>query len=145
MSQRELIVINIMETLRDQTEIVINKLTRDPGIQLADLANTAFPVVLVQSGNETRTSISQGGAGALREAKMEVNLTMWTNSINAIDTLHNDLMESIEAILEADATRGSNALDTQLVTILTNNGDAAPYESFTMVFEIPYLYTKGQP
>lgn len=145
MSQRELIVQNIMETLRDQTVVRLNHITRDPGFELADLANTAFPAVLVQSGNETRNSITQNGPGATREAVMEVNITVWTNSLKSADTLHNNLIADIETVLEVDPTRNSISEDTELVSVITGTGDVAPYQSFTMVFEIPYLYTKGNP
>lgn len=144
-SKRELIVQNIMETLRDQTVVQLNHITRDPGFSLPDLANTAFPAVLVQSGNESRNSITQGGSSATRECVMEVVITVWTNSLVSVDTLHNQLLDSIETVLEVSATRGGNALDTELVSTITGTGDTAPYQSFTMVFEIPYLYTKGNP
>jgi len=144
-SKREMIVQNIMETLRDQQVVELNHITRDPGFELADLANTAFPAVLVQSGNESRNSITQGGPGATRQCIMEVNITVWTNSLKSVDTIHNNLLDDIETVLEVDATRGGNAQDTELVTAITGTGDTAPYQSFTMVFEIPYLYTKGNP
>lgn len=145
MSQRELIVQNIMETLRDQTVVRLNHITRDPGFELADLANTAFPAVLVQSGNDSRNSITQNGLNAVRQAVMEVSITVWTNTLKSVDTVHNNLMADIETVLEVDPTRNRLTEDTELVSVITGTGDVAPYQSFTMVFEIPYLYTKGNP
>jgi hypothetical protein len=54
------------------------------------------------------------------------------------------LIEQIEELIEADASRGGLALDTQLVSVVTNNQETAPYFAMGMIFQITYVYTKGQ-
>jgi 3'-phosphoadenosine 5'-phosphosulfate sulfotransferase len=143
-SRRELITQNIVDTLKNQQTARFGTVTRDPGIQLQDLAQTAFPAVVIESGNEERTSITQGGLTQTRESFMDVNISVWTNSNSRVDTLRNDLIESIEELLDADPSRGGYALDTQLVSVVTNNNETAPYFAMGMTFQIRYLYTKGQ-
>ena len=143
-SKRELITQNIVDTLKNQQTARFGTITRDPGIELQDLAATAFPAVVIESGNEERTSITQGGLTQTRESFMDVNISVWTNSNSRVDTLRNSLIESVEELLDADPTRGGYALDTQLVSVVTNNNETAPYFAMGMTFQIRYLYTKGQ-
>ena len=143
-SKRELITQNIVDTLKNQQTARFGTITRDPGIELQDLAATAFPAVVIESGNEERTSITQGGLTQTRESFMDVNISVWTNSNSLVDTLRNSLIESVEELLDADPTRGGYALDTQLVSVVTNNNETAPYFAMGMTFQIRYLYTKGQ-
>lgn len=143
-SKRELITQNIVDTLKNQQTARFGTVTRDPGIELQDLAATAFPAVIIESGNEERISITQGGPVQTRQSTMEVNISVWTNSNSRVDTLRNDLIEQIEELIEADASRGGLALDTQLVSVVTNNQETAPYFAMGMTFQITYVYTKGQ-
>jgi hypothetical protein len=143
-SRRELIVRDIVDTLKNQQTVRFGTVSRDPGLEIQDLANTAFPAVIVESGTETRESITQMGASQRRQATMSVNITVWINSTPRADTQRNDLIEQIEELLDADPTRGGNSFDTQL-TEIEPGGDTAPYESMELVFTIPYVYTKGNP
>ncbi len=143
-SRRELIVRDIVDTLKNQQTVRLGTVTRDPGIDIVELANTAFPAVIVESGTETRESITQMGASQRRQATMSVNITVWINSTPRADTQRNDLIEQIEELLDADPTRGGNSFDTQL-TEIEPGGDTPPYESMELVFTIPYVYTKGNP
>lgn len=142
-SNRELVVRNIVETLRFQQIVQLGTVTRDPGIDIVELANTAFPAVIVESGSELRESITQGGSLQQRSSVMSVNITVWINSKSAAaDTMRNDLIQSIENLLDADPTRDGAAYDTQLIEVQTGN-DTPPYNSLQLVFEVKYIYTKG--
>lgn len=143
-SKRELITQDIVDTLKNQQTARFGTVTRDPGIELQDLAATAFPAVIIESGNEDRVSITQGGMSQTRQSTMEVNISVWTNSNSRVDTLRNDLIEQIEELVEADPSRGGLALDTQLISVVTNNAETAPYFAMGMVFQITYVYTKAQ-
>ena len=143
-SRRELIVQDIVDALKNQQTVRLGTVTRDPGIEIQDLANTAFPAVIVESGSETRESITQMGRSQQRQAVMSVNISVWINSNARADSQRNDLIEAIEELLDADPTRNGNALDTQLTEIETGT-DTAPYSSMNMIFTIPYVYTKGNP
>lgn len=143
-SRRELIVRDIVDTLKNQQRVRFGTVTRDPGIDIADLANTAFPAVIVESGSETRESITQMGASQQRQAVMSVNITVWVNTNSRADSLRNELIEGIEELLDQDPTRSGNAFDTQLSEIETGT-DTTPYSSMNLIFTIPYVYTKGNP
>lgn len=143
-SRRELIIQDIVETLKNQQTIRLGVVTRDPGIELQDLAKTAFPAVIVESGAEIRESITQMGAGQQRQATMSVNMSVWIGSNTQADSQLNDLIEKIEELLEVDTTRGGQAIDTQLVEIETDT-DTAPYASMNLIFQVQYIYTKGNP
>lgn len=143
-SRRELIVRDIVDTLKNQQTVRLGTVTRDPGLEIADLANTAFPAVVVESGSETRESITQMGSSQKRQAVMSVNITVWVNTNARADALRNELIEAIEELLDQDPTRGGNAFDTQLTEIETDT-DTAPYSSMNLIFTIPYVYTKGNP
>ena len=143
-SRRELIVQDIVDALKNQQTVRLGTVTRDPGIEIQDLANTAFPAVIVESGAETRESITQMGRSQQRQAVMSVNISVWINSNARADSQRNSLIEAIEELLDLDPTRGGNALDTQLTEIETGT-DTAPYSSMNMIFTIPYVYTKGNP
>lgn len=143
MSKRELIAQNLADTLKNQQVVRLGTVTRDPGIEVADLAATAFPAVLILAGNEERESITQGGSNAVRECLLEVLITVWTSSNNRVDTQLNSLIESIEELIEVDPTRGGNALDTQLRNITIVGAESAPRQRVELTFQIQYLYTKG--
>jgi len=142
-SARELVVRNIVDTLKNQQTVRLGTVTRDPGIDIIELANTAFPAVIVESGSEIRESITQGGSLQQRQSIMSVNITVWTNSKSAqADTIRNDLIEAIENLIDQDPTRGGAAYDTQLIEVETG-GDTPPYNSIQLVFQVKYIYTKG--
>jgi hypothetical protein len=143
-SRRELIMRNVVDTLTNQQTVRLGTITREPGVDILELANTAFPAVIVESGNEVRESITQGGPVQQRQATMSVNMQVWINTLNGADAFRNSLIESIEELLDQDPTRDANAFDTQLVEIEPGT-DTAPYSSMNLVFTIPYVYTKGNP
>ncbi len=143
-SRRELIMRNVVDTLTNQQLVRLGTITREPGVDILELANTAFPAVIVESGNEVRESITQGGPVQQRQATMLVNMQVWINTLNGADAFRNSLIEAIEELLDQDPTRGANAFDTQLIEIEPGT-DTAPYSSMNLVFTIPYVYTKGNP
>jgi hypothetical protein len=143
-SKRELIIQDIVETLKNQQTIRLGTVSRDPGLELQDLAKTAFPAVIVESGSEIRESITQMGSAQQRQATMSVNMSVWIGSSAQADSQRNDLIEKIEELLEVDTTRGGQAIDTQLVEIETGT-DTAPYASMNLIFQVQYFYTKGNP
>lgn len=144
-SRRELIVRNIVDSLQNQQQVRLGTVSRDPGLDILELANTAFPAVIVNSGDEVRESITQGGPAQLRGSTVGVVVQVWTNTrAPQADSIRNDLVDQIERLLDADPSRGGVALDTQLVLVEVGS-DTPPYNSMTMTFEVKYTYTKGNP
>lgn len=144
-SRRELIVRNIVDSLQNQQQVRLGTVSRDPGLDILELANTAFPAVVVNSGDEVRESITQGGPAQVRQSTIGVVIQVWTNTRSPqADSIRNELLAQIENLLDADPTRGGAALDTQLVTAEVGT-DTPPYNSMTMTFEVKYTYIKGNP
>jgi hypothetical protein len=141
MSQRELIIRNIVETLKVKS-VGLGTVTRDPGLNIKDLAVTGFPAVIIESGNEERETYSQGGPAAVRFSLFDVNLRVFITNVAVSDSVRNKVIESIENALEKDPDRGGNAIDTQLISVVTDNSEK-PYIIMDLVFQVRYLYQRG--
>ena len=62
-----------------------------------------------------------------------------------IDTLRNALITAIETALETDITRDSNALDTEVTQVETDEGTLFPVGGFRMVGRCMYKSDAGTP
>ncbi len=146
-STREKIAVNIVDTLKqtitdDTRPFTIKKVVREPVI-INDLAATSMPLVFVQSANETREDTTMGGSAITRMGTIDFVLHIYIKS-GSRDTDRNTLLEIIDTALEADRTRGSNALDTQVIDIaLITTGESAPYASLAITVQCEYCFTKG--
>lgn len=143
MSIRESIADWFVTTLKNQTDFRVGKVTRDPGIAIPDLAKTAFPAALVESTNENREDITQGGPSILRQSTMEVQMSVWFQG-TLVDTQRNEFIDQIEALYDADRTCGGVAMDLQLVRVeVTDTTEAAPYIKMILIWQVQYLYQRG--
>ncbi len=131
---REDIVSKIYSILK--AENTIKQVKRDPIIP-TELAKTAFPAVYIETSNETIEDLTS----SMREAVMEVNIVMYISGKNR-DTIRNNVAATIESKLMEDRTLGGNAQDIQLSKIETINiGEASPFASVRLVFDVQYCYT----
>lgn len=143
MSIRENIAEWFVTTLKNQTGFRVGTVTRDPGVSIPDLARTAFPAVLVESTNENRQDITQGGLAIVRQSQMEVQMSVWFQG-KPIDSMRNEFIDGIETLYDADRSCGGNALDLQLVRVeVTDTTEAAPYVKMVLVWNVDYVYTRG--
>ena len=141
MSIRETIAADIVTTLTNMTSpVTLKKVTRDP-FDYERLANPQFPAAWVQSGEESREDISTG-ANVRRMGTINYRIVGFVKS-TTIDTARNQLLEAIEEALEADRTRGGNALDTQVLEVGTDEGTLDPIGGITMTVRVQYVYNKG--
>jgi hypothetical protein len=142
-SKRESIADWFVTTLKNQTDFRVGTVTREPGINIPDLAKTAFPAVLIESSNETREDITQGGPNILRQSTMDVQMSIWfQNKPN--DTTRNDFIEALESLYDTDRSCGGNAMDLQLVRVeVTDVTEAAPYYKMAVIWQAQYVYTRG--
>jgi len=62
-----------------------------------------------------------------------------------IDTKRNELITAIETALETDITRNSNALDTEVVQVETDEGSLFPVGGIRMTIRCMYEYQAGTP
>ena len=61
------------------------------------------------------------------------------------NTLRNQLISSIESELENDITRSNNALDTEVVSVETDEGTLFPIGGIRMTIRCMYVFQSGTP
>ena len=62
-----------------------------------------------------------------------------------IDTKRNQLVSTVETALDSDRTRNGNALDTQVVSVETDEGSIFPYGGVIITVRCLYSFTSGTP
>jgi len=142
MSIRESVASNIISVLQAARLPVKPKLvTREP-FDFNELSNAQFPAILVQTTSESREDATIGNSQILREGLITYELIGYVKS-KTIDTARNELIEAIEESLDLDRTRGSVALDTQIVSIETDEGTIVPIGGVIVTVNVMYNYTRG--
>ena len=142
MSARENIAKNLVTTLKDVTEPVkICYVTREP-FEFSQLSNAQFPAVLVSTTTENREDQTIGGSLTKRSGSINYELVCYVKD-KAIDTAKNKLIEGIEEKLDVDRTRGGNALNTQLISIQTDDGSIDPVGGVIITVQCLYRFTRG--
>ena len=142
MSVRESVATDIVTTLQATTTPVTPKyVTREP-FEFSELSNAQFPAILVQTASETREDVTIGDDAIRREGIITYDLVGYVKS-NAVDTARNQLIEAIEEALDTDRTRGGNALDTQIISIETDQGAIAPIGGIIVTVEVMYNFVRG--
>jgi hypothetical protein len=142
MSVRESVASDIVTTLQAATTPVTPKyVTREP-FEFNELSNAQFPAILVQTASETREDVTIGDSAIRREGVITYDLVGYVKS-TTIDTARNQLVETIEEALDVDRTRGGNALDTQIVSIETDEGAIAPVGGVIVTVNVMYNFVRG--
>lgn len=142
MSVREDIAGNIVTVLKSATTPTrIKYVTREP-FDFDKLSNAQFPAILVRSANEDREDTTLGGSISQRMATIQYDLVCFVKGKN-IDTARNAIVETVEEALEADRTRGGNAIDTQITSIEVDDGSIEPVGGVIIAVQILYSYTRG--
>lgn len=138
---RELIASNIVNELKAITGNGRPKfVTREP-FDYERLSNAQFPAILVQTSNETRQDITMGDIK--RQAVIEYRLICYIKS-GTIDTARNNLLTLIENKLEEDRTRNGNAIETQVLSVQTDEGSLDPIGGLIVTVQVLYEYDRGQ-
>ena len=142
MSVRESVASNIVTTLQAATTPVTPKyVTREP-FEFNELSNAQFPAILVQTATELRRDVTIGDDGITREGVITYDLVGYVKS-TTIDAARNQLIETIEEALDVDRTRGGNVLDTQIVSVETDQGAIAPVGGIIVTVEVMYNFVRG--
>ena len=142
MSIREDIAANIVTTLNAVTQPVeVKYVTREP-FDFEKLSNAQFPAILVRSAEEDRENDTIGGTISHRMATINYQLVCFVKG-SAIDTARNNIIEAIEESLDVDRTRGGVALDTQIISIETDEGSIAPIGGVIITLRVLYKYQRG--
>ena len=139
MSKRESIAASVVTAL--DAVSAIKFVTREP-FDFTKLSNAQFPAVIVQTGQETRDDITIGGGNITREGSIDYQLIGYVKD-TAIDTARNALVELIEEALDTDRTRGGYALDTQIVSVETDEGSISPIGGVIVTARVLYNFTRG--
>ena len=145
MSTRENIASNIASTISGITSPSIKKVTRQP-FDIDELSDKQYPVVIVQTSEETREDVEIGRGAKRRQGTIDFVLSGFVKGAETnIDTKRNQLITAIETELESDITRGSNALDTEVISVETDEGTLFPIGGIRMTIRCIYTFESGTP
>ena len=144
MSVRENIASNIVTVLTAiSSPITLKRITRQP-FEPRDLSQQQYPCAWVESAEETRedASLNEG----TRQGTVDFVIMGFVQGAESnIDTARNQLITAIETALDLDRTRDSNALDTEVISIETDEGTIFPIGGVRMVARCIYTFTSGTP
>ena len=145
MTVRENIASNIASTISGITSPSIKKVTRQP-FDIDELSDKQYPAVIVQTSEETREDIEMGDGAKTRQGTIDFVISGFVKGAESnIDTLRNQLISSIESELENDITRSNNALDTEVVSVETDEGTLFPIGGIRMTIRCMYVFQSGTP
>ena len=145
MSVRENIASNLLSVISAISSPDIIKATRQP-FELDELSDKQYPAVIVQTSEETREDQELGDGARTRIGMIDfVILGFVKGAESNIDTLRNQLITAIETALESDITRSSNALDTEVTSVETDEGTLFPIGGIRMVVRCTYEFQAGTP
>ena len=145
MSVRENIASNVASTISGISSPTIKKVTRQP-FDIDELSDKQYPVVIVQTSEETREDIELGTGAKTRQGTIDFVLSGFVKGAEAnIDTKRNQLITAIETELENDITRNGNALDTQVISVETDEGTLFPVGGIRMTIRCIYTFDSGTP
>ena len=145
MSIREDIANHIVSTISGISSPAIKKVTRQP-FELDELSQQQYPAVLIQTIEETKEDSELGSGAKTRINVLEFGITAFvkTNE-NNIDTERNNVASAIETELESDITRNGNALDTEVISVETDEGTLFPIGGVRLTIRCTYEYQAGTP
>ena len=145
MSVRENIASNLLTTISGISSPAIKKATRQPFI-LDELSEQQYPAVIVQTSEEVRDDAELGSGARTRTGTIDFLILGFVKGAEVnIDTLRNQLITAIESELEIDITRDGNALDTEVVSVETDEGSLFPVGGIRMTVRCMYEYLAGTP
>jgi hypothetical protein len=145
MSLREDIAANIITTLDAVTSpIELKKITREP-FKPEELADPQFPALYITTGDELREDFALGDTAAgKRSGTIDYVLIGYVKGSDTnLDTKRNQLIEVIEETLDADRTRGGNALETKVIEVSSDEGTLYPLGGIRIVVRVFYEFVRG--
>ncbi len=145
MSVRENIASNLLTVISNISSPDIIKATRQHFL-LDELSDKQYPAVIVQTSEENRDDSELGSGAKTRHGTIDfLILGFVKGSDSNIDTKRNELITAIETAIETDITRNSNALDTEVVQVETDEGSLFPIGGIRMTIRCMYEYQSGTP
>lgn len=145
MSKREDIASNLLTVISNIASPTIKKATRQPFL-IDELSEQQYPAVIIQTSEETRNDSELGSGTKTRHGTIDFLVLGFVKGAETnIDTLRNELITAIETVIENDITRNGNALDSQVVSIETDEGSLFPVGGIRIVIRCMYEYQSGTP
>jgi hypothetical protein len=145
MSVRENIASNLLSVISGISSPAIKKATRQPFI-LDELSEQQYPAVIVQTSEEVRDDVELGSGARTRTGTIDFVILGFVKGAEVnIDTKRNELITAIETELEIDITRDGNALDTEIISVETDEGSLFPVGGIRMTVRCMYEYQAGTP
>ena len=145
MSVRENIASNLLSTISAISSPAIIKATRQP-FELDELSDKQYPAVIIQTSEETREDTELGSGAKTRIGTIDFAILGFVKGAEVnIDTKRNELITAIETALESDITRNSNALDTEVISVETDEGTLFPIGGIRIVVRCTYEFQAGTP
>ena len=145
MSVRENIASDLLTTISGISSLAIKKATRQPFI-LDELSEQQYPAVIIQTSEEVRDDAELGSGARTRHGTIDFVILGFVKGAEAnIDTKRNELITAIESEIESDITRNGNALDTQVISVETDEGSLFPVGGIRMTIRCMYQYQSGTP
>ena len=142
MSVRANIAANLVTSLQAITSpITVKYVTREP-FEFDKLRNAQYPAILVRTTNENREDATVGGSISQRFGVIDYQLVCYVKG-TGLDSARNNIVEAVEEKLDVDRSRGGYALDTQLITVETDDGSIAPIGGVILTVRCEYQYTRG--
>ena len=139
---REDIAVNLVQTLQNIDLPVKVKYVTRQSFDFEKLSNAQFPAILVQSADEDRNDDTVGGSLSNRMATINYQLVCYVKG-SQLDSARNNIIEAVEESLDVDRTRGDVALDTQIISIETDEGSIAPIGGVILTLRVLYKYQRG--
>ena len=145
MSVRENIAVNLLSVISSISSPTIKKATRQPFL-LDELSEQQYPAVIIQTSEEVRDDAELGSGARTRHGTIDFVILGFVKGAEVnIDTKRNELITAIETELEIDITRDGNALDTEIISVETDEGSLFPVGGIRMTVRCMYEYQAGTP
>lgn len=142
MSARENIADNLVDTLKNiASPNKVKLVTREP-FDFDKLSNAQFPAILVRTQNESREDSTIGGSMTQRSGSIDYQLVCYVKA-KEIDTARNNIIEAVEEKLDIDRTRGGYAVNTQVISVETDDGSIDPVGGALITVRVVYRYNRG--
>jgi hypothetical protein len=140
---REQIAASIEVVLKDMQDPQPVRVTREP-FNVAEIAITEFPAVLITALVETRETVTMGNPGVgRRQGSIEFEIRGYVRGVE-LDRKRNDLIERIEEQLDSDRYRDliSNGVTDSQVTRIEIITRQPPLAEFVITYEVTYNYLR---
>ena len=100
----------------------------------------------MQTSEETREDQELGSGAKTRIGTIDFLVLGFVKGAEVnIDTKRNELITAIETALESDITRSGNALDTEVISVETDEGTLFPIGGIRMTIRCIYEFEAGTP